>query len=85
MVAHAPTAAALDCNGVIVQTSDLVSVLTASRISGFNRAWIYRLIERGDLWSITIDGATFVRKAEVSRLKRGKPGRPKRAAAESAK
>lgn len=80
MVARTANAAALDCNGLIVQTADLVSVLTASRVSGFNRAWLYKLIERGDLWSVTIDGAVFVRKADAKRLVRGKPGRPKRAA-----
>lgn len=71
---------ALDCGGLLVQPGDLVSVLTASRVSGFNRAWIYKLIERGDLWSVTIDGAVFVRKADAKRLERGKPGRPKSAA-----
>lgn len=78
---HGASMVALDCDSMIVQASDLVSVLTASRISGFNRAWIYVLIERGDLWSITIDGQTFVRKADAKRLERGKPGRPKRDAA----
>lgn len=79
MVARTTNAAALDCNGLIVQTSDLVSVLTASRVSGFNRAWIYKLIERGDLWSVAIDGNVFVRKTDAKKLVRGKPGRPKRA------
>ena len=79
----ATTTTTLNCGGLLITPGELVSALTAARVSGFSVSWVYKLIDRGDLWSVDIDGHTYVRKVDATRLKRGKPGRPKKAASAS--
>jgi hypothetical protein len=66
-------------DGQKVFANDLCTVPTAAEISGFHRSWIHGLISRGKLWSLDIDGTTFVRRSDAATLERSNRGRPKKA------
>jgi hypothetical protein len=52
-----------------IDTSDLVTVTTGARLAGCTRAWIRRLVQRGELPGLEIDGVWFVRRKAVERYR----------------
>ena len=56
---------------------DLISQSTAAQIRGITKQSISRLIQRGSLNTIDIDGHTFLFRSEVEKFKPSKGGRPK--------
>jgi hypothetical protein len=73
-----PMVAITSQDGQKVFACDLCTVPTAAEISGFHRSWIHGLISRGKLWSLDIDGTTFVRRADAATLERSNRGRPRK-------
>lgn len=57
---------------------DLVTQTTAARMRGVTVQAIIRLVQRGKLTVVIIDGHKFVLRSEVEKFKRGLAGRPKR-------
>ncbi|HEY6331167.1 MAG TPA: helix-turn-helix domain-containing protein [Blastocatellia bacterium] len=60
-----------------VDTENLVSQSTAAKMRGVTKQSIQRLIKRGSLRSITIDGHTFLFRSEVEKFVPSKGGRPR--------
>jgi hypothetical protein len=56
---------------------DLVRQTTAARMRGVSTQAIVRLVQRGKLTKVVIDGYTFVLRDEVEKFKPGRSGRPK--------
>lgn len=64
---------------VNLNPKDLVTYTTAARIRGVSRQAISRLVQRGKLTMIEIDGHKYVSRVELEKYKPGIGGRPKRA------
>jgi hypothetical protein len=56
---------------------DLVRQTTAARMRGVSAQAIVRLVQRGKLTKVVIDGYTFVLRDEVEKFKPALAGRPK--------
>jgi hypothetical protein len=63
---------------VEVNPDDLITQTTAAKMRGVSLQAIMNLVKRGSLKSITIDGHTFVLRAEVEKFKPSVGGRPKK-------
>jgi len=60
-----------------VDTEELITQTTAAKIRGVTTQSILRLIQRGKLKKVMIDGHPFLFRAEVEKFKPAKGGRPK--------
>lgn len=49
---------------MLVDTEKIVKVSTYAKIKDISSMWVYKLIERGKLKSINIDGVEFVIKED---------------------
>lgn len=69
----------------VIPASDLIGIKTAAELTGIHRSWLHALISRGDVQVVEIDGKPFVRRSQVEKMPRNKPGRPRKTSAISAK
>jgi len=60
-----------------VETTDLVSQVTAAKMRGVTKQSIQYLVKHGSLRSIEIDGHTFLFRSEVEKFVPSKGGRPR--------
>ena len=51
----------------LVDDGTLIKPRAAAQLTGYSSAWIYKLIENGDLWSISVGGAYWVRASELTK------------------
>jgi|GEM_PF-2231583 len=65
---------------VTINPKDWITLTTAAKMRGVTRQAISRLVQRGNLSVVEIDGQRFVKRSEVAKYKPGIGGRPKRAA-----
>lgn len=61
-----------------VETDDLVAQATAARMRGVSKQAIAKLIKRGKLRSVVIDGHPFLYKKEVENFTPAIGGRPRK-------
>ena len=62
---------------VTINPKDWITLTTAAKMRGVTRQAISRLVQRGNLGVVEIDGQRFVRRSEVARYKPRVGGRPK--------
>jgi len=62
---------------VKINPDDLIRQATAAKMRGVSAQAINRLIQRGSLNTVVIDGLVFVYKSEVENFKPSVGGRPK--------
>ncbi|MGH9824957.1 MAG: hypothetical protein ACREDR_17140 [Blastocatellia bacterium] len=60
-----------------IDPEELITQTTAARMRGVSVQAILRLIQRGKLKTVVIDGHTFLLRAEVEKFKPGVGGRPR--------
>lgn len=63
-----------------IEITDLVTGKTAAEISGYNRGYLYNLLDAGKLSQVHIDGVAFFIRSQVEAigLRRSPAGRPRK-------
>lgn len=52
-----------------MKVENLVSITEFANISGYSRAWIYKLIEDGEIKTTTLSGKQYIDKKDYSHIK----------------